>query len=155
MALRTFPFFSHHSKVSLRLASTKRWATPPRKSKASWSRYINYAGHTAANYCSHCHQIVLYYARIIVVCIINIHDATLFIITLQGDLMMRAGNFSYNATSDNKRDKKTRLFRQAPRAYLIHYRFDRSSSSIRKTRSPGANETAPEPLRSRLITIGM
>lgn len=128
----------------------------PPENLSRWSRYINYAEYTA-DYCSHLPSSrIMYYTPIIsVVHVINIRDATLFIITVQEDLTMRAGNFSCNTISDNKRDKKADFHRQAASPYLIHYRFDRSSSSIRNARGPGANETAPEPLRSRLITIGI
>lgn len=50
---------------------------------------------------------------------------------------------------------KRPIFQVSLERISIHYRFDRSFSSIHNARGPGVNETAPEPLRSELITIGM
>lgn len=50
---------------------------------------------------------------------------------------------------------KSPIFQVSLERISIHYRFDRSFSSIHNARGPGVNETAPEPLRSQLITIGM
>lgn len=88
--------------------------TPSRKSKASWSRCINYTDSSELVFS----LLKLYY----ILCtnylsFMSLISVMQLYLLSQEDLTMRTDNFSCNATSDNKRDKKTD-FPGKPRARI-------------------------------------